>query len=76
MPDQVKKKQKDMESENPLKPSLALLAKLGSIVAHVAEAMGAGGHSFDVVAIKALLLDPEIKAWIKNIGPFIPVKRT
>ena len=39
MPDQVKKKQKDMESENPLKPSLALLAKLGSIVAHVAEAM-------------------------------------
>lgn len=48
---------------NPLKPSLTLLVKLGSIAIHVEEARSKNGHAFDVHAIDALMADPEVVEW-------------
>ena len=59
-----------------LNPGLKLLSKLGSIVVHADEALGAGAHQFDAIALKALLDDPEVKGWLAEMGPFLPVKRS
>ncbi len=61
-----------------LKPSPALLCKLGSIVVHVEEANAPGGHTFDVVATQQLLADPEVQAWLDGMRKMamVPVKRT
>ena len=63
---------------DPLKPSPALLAKLGSIVVHVDELLSDGGHEFDVQALKALLADDEVTAWLNEIRSMalIPEKRS
>ena len=61
---------------DPLKPSVSLLSKLGSIVVHADEATSAGRHEFDIVAIKSLLDDTEVKEWITDMGAFLPVKRS
>lgn len=50
---------------DPLKPSAALLCKLGSIAVHFEEMTGPKGHSFDVEAMKSLLSDPEVREWLK-----------
>ncbi len=60
---------------DPLKPSLGLLCKLGSIVVHFDEALSDKRHRFDVLAAKPLLSDPEVQEWIKAMGPLMPVKR-
>lgn len=33
------------------------------------------GHGFDKITLEGLLKDPEVTAWIKNMGPLLPVKR-
>ena len=63
-----------MPANTPLAPSLSLLCKLGSLAVHADELTGIG-HTFDLEAIKSLMSDPEVKAWIKAMGPFLPVKR-
>lgn len=60
---------------NPLKPSLSLLVKLGSIAVHTEEMLSPQGHHFDKDAIQTLLDDSEVKMWIKAMGSFMPVKR-
>jgi hypothetical protein len=60
---------------DPEKPSLPLLVKLGSIIVHADEFTTPGGHEFDLVAIKQLLADPEVEAWIKDMGALLPVMR-
>lgn len=60
---------------DPLKPSVALLSKLGSIVVHFEEVLSPKGHAFDAHALKSLLNDPEVKHWVKEMGVYIPVKR-
>lgn len=60
---------------DPLNPSLALLAKLGSIIVHVEEGLSETGHVFDRIAIQSLLQDPEVAAWLRAMGPFLPLKR-
>lgn len=60
---------------DPTKPTIALLAKLGSIVVHAEEMLSQKGHYFDKLAFEHLLKDGEIQAWLKAMGPFIPVKR-
>ena len=37
----------DEELAATIHPDIALLAKIGSIIAHIEEARGAGGHPFD-----------------------------
>lgn len=60
---------------DPLKPSLKILTALGSIAVHVEESVSDNGHNFDVIAIKTLLHDADLKQWIKDMGAFMPVKR-
>lgn len=58
------------------KPSIALLAKLGSIVVHAEEMMEPGGHAVDRAALQTLLADPEVKRWIDGMGVLLPLKRS
>jgi len=53
---------------DPLNPSTRLLCKLGSIAVHVDEAIGCGGHEFDVIAIRQLVEDNEVLEWIREMG--------
>lgn len=57
-------------------PDLALLCKLGSIVVHADEMTEPGAHEFDHTAVRSLLADPEVKAWIKGMGGLLPLKRS
>jgi hypothetical protein len=59
-----------------LKPSPALLCKLGSIIVHAEEGASAQGHPFDVIALRQLLADPEVKQWLDDMAAaaLLPVK--
>lgn len=59
-------------------PPIGLLCKLGSIVVHVDEATGDRPHEFDWTAIRALLADRDVQAWIEGMtkAGFMPVKRS
>lgn len=62
---------------DPLKPSLSLLVKLGSIAVHVEEMLSPKGHDFDKTAIDSLLTDAEVIEWRKAMDnmAMLPVKR-
>lgn len=62
---------------DPFKPTVALLAKLGSIAQHIDEASAADGHAFDWVAIRSLLADPEVSAWLDKMHKqgLLPLRR-
>lgn len=62
---------------DPFKPSVPLLVKLGSIAVHVEEMMSAKGHRFDRAAIQTLLDDEEVIEWRKAMDKMamLPVKR-
>ena len=62
-------------SSNPLKPSLTLLMKLGSIAVHADEFLSSDGHEFDKAALDSLLQDPKVKEWIMKMGPMLPRKQ-
>lgn len=56
-----------------MKPTLQ--AKLAAIVVHADEMLGPDGHHFDTAALRALVVDPEVAAWVESLGPLAPVKR-
>ena len=58
-----------------LKPSMALLCKLGSIAVHAEELLSEKGHYLDRHALQTLLNDWQVKTWIKEMGVYMPVKR-
>ena len=60
-----------------LKPSPALLAKIGSLIVHIDEYLSPDVHEYDLVTLKSLLSDPEIVEWLDEMGKaqLIPVKR-
>lgn len=62
---------------DPMKPSVALLCKLGSLVYHLEEAMDSGGHHFDIAAAKTLRQDPDVELWFYQMrtAAMLPVKR-
>src|SRR5258706_12305733 len=62
---------------DPLKPSLSLLIKLGSIIVHQEEIMSPKGHNFDKAALDSVRNDPEVNEWFfqMNKKAFLPVKR-
>ena len=64
-------------THDPLKPSLPLLCKLGSILTHVEEGMSDDGHVFDWKATTSLLGDPEVQEWLDKMraATFLPLKR-
>jgi hypothetical protein len=57
--------------------SLPILVKLGSIAVHVEEMLSPTGHDFDKAAIRSLLDDPEVKAYLATLDAagFLPKKR-
>ena len=62
---------------DPLKPSAALLVKLGSLIVHLEEANSPTGHPYDKVAVEQLQADPEVMEWFTamNKMAMLPVKR-
>jgi hypothetical protein len=62
---------------DPLKVKAGVLIKLGSLAVHTEEMISSKGHHFDRAAIQALLDDPEIREWLKEMDKlaFLPVKR-
>lgn len=62
---------------DPLRPSAALLVKLGSIAVHAEEFLSAEGHEFDAATITGLLDDPEVREWRASMDAMslLPVKR-
>jgi hypothetical protein len=60
-----------------MKPSAAILVKLGSIVVHAEELLSPNGHEFDSEAIRSGLQDAELQEWIRGMTElaFLPVKR-
>lgn len=60
---------------------LPLLVKLGSIAVHadeITENDGKNTEPVDIAAIRSLLSDPDILAWIAEMSAagFLPVKRS
>ncbi len=53
---------------DPLTPSPALLAKLGSAVIHADEFMSPNGDIRDLEAFKSLMGDAEVKEWLEAMG--------
>lgn len=60
---------------DPLKPSLSLICKLGSIVVHAEEMLSPTGHGFDRTALESVLMDAEVQEWLSKMGVYLPVKR-
>lgn len=62
---------------DPLKPSITLLSKLGSIAVHLDEVLSSDGHYFDKVSLEVLQSDPEVKEWITQMNEMalLPLKR-
>jgi hypothetical protein len=58
-------------------PPISLLCKLGSIAVHADELTSPHGHKFDESALRSLLDDAEVKAWLHqmNGAALIPRKR-
>lgn len=54
---------------------LSLAVKLVSAIVHADEFHSVKGHPNDLIALKELLVDPEVKQFMKDMGPFAPVKR-
>jgi len=63
---------------DPLQPLASLLVKIGSIAVHAQELFGPLGHHFDRIAMKSLLNDPEVNAWIESMTEMamLPKKRS
>jgi hypothetical protein len=66
-----------MPKNDPLKPSAILLIKLGSIAVHLDEMIETKFQdvAFDLPALQTVF-DDEVKDWIKNMGPLLPLKRS
>ena len=66
-----------MSTPDPLRPSAALLSKIGSIIVHLEEINSPSGHHFDKAALDALYDDEEVKEWLKQMDAMamLPVKR-
>lgn len=59
---------------DPVKPSLALLSKIGSIVVHADETLSSDGRRLDKDVVLRLINDPEVQEWIKRMGAYLPHK--
>lgn len=60
-----------------LTPSISVGIKLASIAVHADEATSGAGHPLDVAAIRGLLTDPEVVAYLAVLSEMalLPVKR-
>lgn len=60
------------------KIGMATAAKIGSVLVHVEEALGPGGHVHDLDAVRGLLGDDEVQHFLDSLRALslVPVKRT
>lgn len=63
---------------DPFKPSKMLVIKLGALAVHADEIVETHGANldFDGPAVRTLIDDPEMQRWIKDMGVFLPLKRS
>lgn len=63
--------------EYPFVIPASLAAKVGSIVAHVDEALSDDGHAFDVTTLRALVNLPDVREWVDALSKLalVSVKR-
>lgn len=63
--------------EDVFNPPASLLVKLGSIARHAEELLSPSGNDFDANTIRALLADPDVKAWMEAADEMalLPVMR-
>lgn len=66
-----------MAQTNPMQPSPALLAKIGSALVHAEELLSPNGHHFDRDAFETLMGLPEVREWIEAMEALamVPKKR-
>jgi len=64
-----------VEKPDPLKPDVALISKIGSIIVHVDELLSTDGRNVDKLALQVLIQDSSVQRWLKDLGPLVPVKR-
>jgi len=64
-----------IKPDDPLKPSLTLLVKLGSLAVHAEELLSSKAHAYDRIAAQQILTDSEVISWLKQMGTYVPVKR-
>jgi hypothetical protein len=62
---------------DPMKPSPLLLIKLGAIAVHIDEMIETKfkNADFDLPALHTVF-DAEVRQWIKDMGPLLPLKRS
>lgn len=73
----AREKEHASEMQGPLHPPVSLLCKLGSIAVHAEEGLSSDGHHFDMIALRQLMADAEVIAWLDGMrrAAFLPVKR-
>lgn len=61
-----------------LQPSVSVGVKLASLAVHADELLSPGGHALDAEAIRGLLDDAEVVAYLDKLRPLalLPVKRS
>jgi hypothetical protein len=66
------------EIPSDLRPTLALLTKLGSIARHVEEGTGPVASPLDLQAASTLAADPEVQSWLAAADRYalLPVPRS
>ena len=64
-------------TNDPTKPSMTVLVKIGSAMVHADEMLSPTGHDYDKIALQSLINDPEVQSWIAAITKlgFVPLKR-
>lgn len=62
---------------DPMQPSIAVLAKLGSIAIHADEYLSSDGWPIDRMSLMQALNDPDVQAWLAAMQAraLVPVKR-
>jgi hypothetical protein len=57
------------------RPSPAVLIKLGSVAVHAEELVSEDGCEVDAIGIRNLMMDRDLRRWVKSMGALLPVKR-
>jgi hypothetical protein len=71
----VEKKEKAVEAlADPLRPSITLLGKLGFIAVRIEEYLDTR-HDFDYLALRRLLADEEVRAWLEGMAAMAHIPR-
>ena len=79
-------KKEPVKKEGPTSPSVTLLIKIGSALVHFDEVRESGWFNaalvenheeskFDMAAIETAF-DDEVRQWILDMGPLLPLKRS